>query len=210
MRRAFWFALLILLLSSIAWAQEGSEKPDKSKPAEPMSIGEYIASELGDQGEFVGPRLPVEEREGWKPDPVAAWAPDDAFLKKFQQVTVVCVFICLLASGVLWMVGKFSPSVLKVRSRKKLVTVLERQSLGPNRAVHTLKVGNKILVVGITDHNMQTLCEMSPEEYQAAVSPEEQDSEVETLPAEAATEGYGKILRHYLSIIPKAGVKNES
>ena len=208
LKTRLWLALLILLLTAVGWAQDA---PDKPEPEKQMTVGEYISSEFGAKEEFVGPMYPQPEGEVWSPDPVAAWAPDELFLNKLQQVTVVCVFICLLASAVLWMVGKFSPSLIgKGRSRKKFVTVLERQSIGPNRAVHTLKVGNKILVVGMTDHNMQTLCEMTPEEYQAAVAPEQEEPEMEMAPAEAAKEGYGKILQHYLSILPKVGVKNES
>ncbi len=198
-----WLALLILVLSTAAWAQEDPQKT--------MTVGEFINSEFGGKQEFVGPVLPAAEGEAWKPDAAAAWGPDEAFFKKFQQVAVVCVFICLLASGVLWMMNKLSPSLITGRARKKFVTVLERQSIGPNRAVHTLKVGNKILVVGMTDHNMQTLCEMTPEEYEAAVAAEEEPATESEVPAAgAAREGYSKILQHYLSILPKVGVKNES
>ena len=197
-----WWTLCILLLAMPAFAQDSEPRT--------QTVGEYLSQQFGEQ--FIGP--PVPEPREWHPDESSMWAPDQAFLGKLQQVSIVLVFICVLAFALLQLLMRMSPKVLKGSKKKKLVTVLDRQAIGPRRAVHTLEVGGKILVVGMTEQNMQTLCELTREEYEAAMAPEpaeapEVEDDTEADP-ERKREGYQKIVSHYLSILPKMGARHES
>jgi flagellar protein FliO/FliZ len=73
------------------------------------------------------------------------------------------VAVLALMGGLAFVVRRygFRPGV---RRREGIeIEILGSRSLGPRRSVQVLRVMNRIIVVGVSDHGMQTLSEMTDE-----------------------------------------------
>jgi flagellar biosynthetic protein FliO len=83
----------------------------------------------------------------------------------------VAVLLGLLYAGVYGM-KRFS-----TRNRSALdpdaITVLHRRHLAPKRTIYVVKVGGKVMVVGVTDTNINHLADLTPEDLEGMKTAEE-------------------------------------
>lgn len=69
-------------------------------------------------------------------------------------------FVLVMLYGVLWAVRRLSGRTVTAR-RGPAISVVETAHLGPGRAVHLVGVGNKLLILGATSHQVSLLAEVS-------------------------------------------------
>ncbi len=81
------------------------------------------------------------------------------------------------------------------------LNVLAREAISPTQSLALVKVGTKILLVGLSEQNMTTLSEFSEADLDSLI-PKPPEPEART-----AKSMYGDVLRHYLSIVPGMGAK---
>ncbi len=81
----------------------------------------------------------------------------------FVKVIFVMVLVCAAAFGVIKYVIPHSHLIRKNKNSK--IEILDRLSLEPKKNLYVLKVAQKILLVGITDHSMQTLVEFDQKDF---------------------------------------------
>lgn len=135
------------------------------------------------------------------------WNPEEgggnssAFIGKLQQMVIMLFLIGFLAFACLKAMGKYLPGLAAPGKRVKQLEVLERQALAQGATVSLVRVGKRYLVVGQTEQNVNTLCELSSDQLteQPEAAPEK------PAPAVASMSFHGDILRHYLSIFPGFG-----
>jgi len=188
--------VLFLLIPVMAGRNRGPAFPEQPT----------VAQSLGNQT-YVGPAVPLHNRP-WPNQVESAWAPSSGFVAQMQKISLMLV----LMSGVIFvslrLVNKFFPSLLKggrAGQRTPLMQVLERQSVAPGVNLAVVRVGSKTLVLGMTDHSVSTVCELSPDELAAAAEPAEPEVLEEEAAQPDASQVYRGIFRQYLSIIPGMG-----
>lgn len=128
------------------------------------------------------------------------------FSYHLRRVIVSLLLTVVLIAATLKVVQKFLPAWAGGKSaRGSFMNILAREAIGPGQSLALVRVGPKVLLVGLSEHSMSTLCEFSESE-QAELLPADPSS---SPPAEKPDpqKVYGDILRHYLSIVPGMGVK---
>ena len=68
-------------------------------------------------------------------------------------------FVLAILYGVMWAVRRFSGRPLLAK-RGLSISVVETAHLGPNRSVHLVGVGNKLLLLGATTQQISVLAEL--------------------------------------------------
>lgn len=153
---------------------------------------------------FVGPDVPLAQRP-WRPNEgEAAWAPSSDFVRQMQRMSLALLAMSVVIFISLKMTNKFFPGLLKPGNSSRpsqLMEVLERQSVGPGVNLAVVRVGTKTLVLGMTEHSVSTVCELTAEDMPVVV---DEEPVVETV-APAPSDVYKGIFRQYLSIIPGMG-----
>lgn len=81
------------------------------------------------------------------------------------------------------------------------LNILAREAISPTQSLALVKVGTKILLVGLSEQNMTTLSEFSEADLDSLI-PKPPEPEART-----AKSLYGDVLRHYLSVVPGMGAK---
>ncbi len=151
--------------------------------------------------------LPTSEAPGWTPDARGETSNSSIFVQKLQQMVIILFLVGFLAYASLRMVARWLPGVGPGKKLRQL-EVLERQSLAQGASISLVRVGKKYLVVGQTEQNVNTLCELGADQLAVADSKAESEANVEgTTVPEAMPAPHGEILRHYLSIIPGLGAR---
>lgn len=90
-------------------------------------------------------------------------------LPSITQVVVVILFVSILIYVTLKYLnsrGLLKPLGLK----KKMMQVVERLYLGPNRSLFIVRVGEKLHLIGVTDHSINLLSNLN-EGYEAQENP---------------------------------------
>lgn len=85
-----------------------------------------------------------------------------------RQITSTLVWL-LLMCGAIWLIlrfmyGRVGAGMLGLGGRRT-IQVLERQFLGPQKALLTVRVGERVLLLGMTDHTITTLAELPAEGF---------------------------------------------
>jgi flagellar protein FliO/FliZ len=80
----------------------------------------------------------------------------------------------LVVLGIMWALAKFARRPLTGRS-DKVLTVLARQQLNRNASVAVLKVGDKAIVVGVSDGGVRLLSETDAAPFEAALAADRPD-----------------------------------
>lgn len=147
------------------------------------------------------------------PEPVASASPWDpnaqgggnssAFISKLQQMVIMLFLIGFLAFACLKAMSRYLPGMAPSGKRMKQLEVLERQSLAQGASVSLVRIGKKYLVVGQTEQNINTLCELSSDQLEPPAAEPAADKPVGA--PVASMSFHGDILRHYLSIFPGFG-----
>jgi flagellar biosynthetic protein FliO len=153
---------------------------------------------------FVGPVYPAAgPEEAWPARHGASAGPDSVFLKKVQATLLSLGLICVLAWGVLRLVG---PSLLRgaaPSANHRLLRVVERCPLGPQRSLCLVEAAGRYLVVGMTETGMTLLAEIPAEEIEAARAA--QATGAEAAPGPVDRQPLKEVLAHYLTILPGVG-----
>ena len=88
------------------------------------------------------------------------------------ELVLRVVFSLSVVLGLLWLIARVSSRRLRGSSHQGLVRTLVRQPLSRGTSLAVVSVGERVLVVGITEQQVNLLTELDP-------------SEVETHPADA-------------------------
>lgn len=194
-------ALLVMVFLSLNLTVPPAEAPPQETRR--PTVGEYLAGQM--TTESVGPRYEQAVKR-WRPaQEEPAWAPSSDFTGRFQSMLLSLAFVSLLVWGSLKLVGRCAPHLLNgTPAREPLLKILEKQTLGPGHSICLVEVAGKFMVVGMTEHSISPLCELSSEEVERARSASTPDHEPSR---PAAGEAYGNILKHYMSILPGVGAR---
>ena len=91
-----------------------------------------------------------------------------------RQVANTLVWLALM-SGAIWLIVRFMSGRAGLGGMgfggRRSIQVLERQVLGPQKAILTVRVHGKILLLGMTDHTITTLAELDPEAPEPLANP---------------------------------------
>lgn len=155
--------------------------------------------------------LPAPQTEGALPG--SAWPPDSdsptqgsTFLVRLQKTLLVLALLSLLIWGLLRLIApRMAGMAHTPGARGKLLKVLERHSLGPGRGLMVVEVAGRHLLLGMTEHGVQTLAELDAEEVrQARGIPAASGHPASEAPAtpESPRNLLGEVLSRHLSALP--------
>ena len=86
------------------------------------------------------------------------------------ELVVRLVFSLAVILGMLLLLARFSAKRFRGNA-DSLVKVVHRQPLSRTSAVAVVTVGSRTLVLGTTEHQVQLITELDPEEVELALSP---------------------------------------
>ncbi len=76
--------------------------------------------------------------------------------------------VLLLIWGAVYLLQHLSGKGIKQKSANSFIRVLDRTYLSPKKAIYVIQIGSRSLAVGVTDHQMTPLIELSSEEILTA------------------------------------------
>ncbi len=88
------------------------------------------------------------------------------------ELVVRLVFSLAVVLGMLMLLARFGARKFRGNA-DALVRVVHRQPLSRTTAVAVVTVGSRTLVLGTTEHQVQLITELDPEEFELAVTPAE-------------------------------------
>ena len=77
------------------------------------------------------------------------------------RLALALVVVIVLIWGTLWIAKRVMSGRLTGK-RESPVRVLERAHLAPKRSIDVVSVGNRVLVLGVTEHSIALLTELAP------------------------------------------------
>jgi flagellar biosynthetic protein FliO len=90
---------------------------------------------------------------------------DAGIMKAFLTLAGVVTLLALI----LYFLKKLTVKAKKIPGSPEL-KVLSKTNLGPKSGIYLVRVGSRTLLIGSTDHNINTLAELTPGVSQAAPS----------------------------------------
>jgi flagellar biogenesis protein FliO len=149
-----------------------------------------------------GPQLNQLESPAPSPAVVAAAPrrhdPIVDFSAQIRRIVLSLLVTCLLVVVTLKALQSKLPGL--AGRKQSFLNILAREVIGPNQSIALIQVGPKVLVVGLGDGHMTTLCELTQSELAEALPP---------APAPGTpTNLHASVLKHYLSIVPGMGAKS--
>lgn len=210
-RHALTFGILSVLMFLLPVFFPPTER---SEPASRPVFSDSAPAATPLPENFVGPALPsprpvaaqnfqsaapVSESERLDPSTEIAHHLRRVFLSLIVTIVVIGITFKLF--------GKHLPGLMGQR-KSSWMTVLGRETVGPTQSVALMRVGKRVLLVGISDHGMNTLSEFSAEEADEMLAPPPVP-EGDAAPQPTPREIYGNILRQYLAIVPGMGGKKK-
>ncbi len=176
------------------------------KPSTSTDSVENAASTAGESTKFGRAKTGAAEKsEDWQKQGAVG---SSTFLDKVRRVAGVLALICFA----IWGMGKFANKSSLERfglpvAESSLIEIIEKKRLSPGRSIMLVRVGPKVLAVGVTEGGFQTLTELDGEALKRHQDEKSEVSRrVEESPSAAPTSPTD-VARHYLSIIPGIGVK---
>ncbi len=148
---------------------------------------------------------PTAEATAWSPDTRSDTTNSSIFVQKLQQMVIMLFLVGFLAFASLRMVARWLPGVSPGK-RVRQLEVIERQSLAQGASVSLVRVGKRFIVVGQTEQNVNTLCELTADQLESS-TPEQAEAPAPPALAQQLPAPHGEILKHYLSIIPGLGAR---
>lgn len=124
------------------------------------------------------------------------------FASHLRRMLMSLVLVMVLIGVTLRLFGRYLPG--SASRPISLMKILAREPLGPQQSIALVQVGPKVLLLGLSEHNMSNLCEFSEAELASLLAPAE---EAQSADRPEPSKVYGDILKHYLSIVPGMGVK---
>ncbi|HNG89867.1 MAG TPA: flagellar biosynthetic protein FliO, partial [Saprospiraceae bacterium] len=126
--------------------------------------------------------------------------PTMEFSGQLRRIVLSLLVTTLLIAFTLKAAQKHIPA-LGGQKPGSFMNILAREAISPTQSLALVKVGAKILLVGLSEQNMTTLSEFSEADLESLI-PKAPEPEART-----AKSMYGDVLRHYLSIVPGLGAK---
>jgi flagellar biogenesis protein FliO len=159
------------------------------------------------------PQAPaVEEEISFGDDrAVAQREPAFDFAAQLRRTVLSLLGVTVLIGVTLKLMQRHLPGFGGAAQKKSWMNVLAREAVGPNQSLALIQAGPKILLVGMSEQNMTTLCEYTQAEVAEMLETPPVAQPVtaagETAQSVEPKKVYGDILRHYLSIVPGMGTK---
>jgi flagellar protein FliO/FliZ len=91
----------------------------------------------------------------------------------FVRMVLSLAAVLALMAGLLFLVKKFALGGKGSARMPLQIDILGKRSLQPKKSIIVVRVADKVLVVGMSEHGMQTLTELTNEEVQTALSMQE-------------------------------------
>ncbi|MBS2036179.1 flagellar biosynthetic protein FliO [bacterium] len=127
--------------------------------------------------------------------------PTMEFSGQLRRIVLSLLVTTLLITFTLKVAQKHIPALGGGQKPGSFMNILAREAISPTQSLALVKVGTKILLVGLSEQNMTTLSEFSEADLDSLM-PKAPEPEART-----AKSMYGEVLRHYLSIVPGMGAK---
>jgi flagellar biogenesis protein FliO len=231
-KHAITFAVvsILILMLPLFWSPLhdqgiGQAFPEVSPTASPQTVGQLLASPpvpattaaLQESPRSATPIAPVPPLALASSSPtVQVEEPPPArptqdptidFSYHLRRVVLSLLFTIAMIALTLKLLQKHLPGLAGVAQATpgSFLNILAREAVGPTQSLALVRVGPKILLVGLCEQSMTTLCELSEAELQAMMPNEAAAAESADPPASKNL--YGDVLRHYLSIVPGMGAK---
>lgn len=147
---------------------------------------------------------PPTSQASWPPGEEGTAPRGSSFVARLQGMLLVLTLVSLLVWAVLRLLA---PSMTgmgrRPGSNRKLLNVLERQSLGPGKGLLVIEVAGRHLLLGMTEQSIQTLGELTAEEVRAAREvPDPPDPQPGTPAPGAPRNLLQEVLAQHLSALP--------
>lgn len=162
---------VLLALGFLMYLQGGGERPQGTPSPQMPAAVTTPAAQPAPPTKVLGPYKPPT------PANVAAdtpWPPPvdqprveyrSSFVQRLQYVSFVVAMLSLLLWGTLRLLGPGLTGMGGARvGRKKLMNVLERQSLAPGKGLVVVEVAGRHLLLGMSEQGITNLAELTPEE----------------------------------------------
>lgn len=207
---------LMVLLMPVFWSPLNDQKISFPEQRSTLNVTQVL-SHASVQPGFVGPMQPAEavaEPASTDSEPLhlrsaerGAYRPAFDFSVYVRRMVFSLLGITLLIGLTLKALQKHLPG-LAGKPKNAWMNVLAREGISPTQSIALIQVGPRILLVGLSEHNMSTLCELSQSEVSEMLAPPPlPDNASPTEQPVPPKNVYADILRHYLSIVPGLGVK---
>ncbi len=85
------------------------------------------------------------------------------------RLAIALIVVVVLIWGTLWVAKRVMSGRLMGKNDSP-IRILERCHLAPKRSVDVVSVGNRVLVLGVTEHNIGLLTELQPGDLPASSS----------------------------------------
>lgn len=199
----FAFVSIVVLMLPLFWSPLNNQ-PINSYATQAAEVSPTpVASAVP-----VGPQLtPAPQATAAELQPQAAAQPlgpppepTQEFSGHLRRVVFSLLVVTVLIGVTLKALQSRLPGMVG-RKTGSFLNILAREAIGPTQSLALVQVGPKVLLVGLCEQSMTTLCEFSEAELLAMMPAE--DSEAGERPT--AKSMYADILRHYLSIVPGMG-----
>ena len=141
----FCFATLFCLLGHCAWAQTDPPQETEQQPAAKTETD--LSQEDAD---LQRPIPDYEPDETPAPPPPLKLERGNLYGRLLGNMMVVLGLIVLLA----WLARKYLPGRLKGLAQGQHVRLIQNLPLGPKRAVSLVAIGDRRLLLGVTDHQV--------------------------------------------------------
>lgn len=152
-------------------------------------------------------RLPAAApavQEAWPPVEGTKPVSGSTFVSRLQNMLLVLTLVSLLVWALLRMLApNLAGMAGRPGGRRKLVNILERQSLGPGKGLVMIEVAGRHLLLGMTEQGVHTLAELTAEEIRVAQDvPEEAPAASVPAPPEPTRNLLQEVLSKHLSAVP--------
>ena len=137
----------------------GTEPAAKKESAEKSAENDKSAESSPAENEDTGEISDLVYDTSWPP-PQNRPRTESTFWQRIPSMLMFLVLVCALIWISLRIIAPFSEKLTGNPAPKKQINVIERKSLGPNKAVVLIEVADKRLVLGITEKTITTLAEL--------------------------------------------------
>ena len=137
----------------------GTEPAAKKESAEKSAENDKAAESSPAENEDTGEISDLVYDTSWPP-PQNRPRTESTFWQRIPSMLMFLVLVCALIWISLRIIAPFSEKLTGNPAPKKQINVIERKSLGPNKAVVLIEVADKRLVLGITEKTITTLAEL--------------------------------------------------
>ncbi len=225
-KRSLKTSLLVFLLALSGLVGLGLLASPQTRPSAQAQTPSPATAQAAPSQTGAAPPMPAVPTEGPRPPLVqavptptaqgeatlqdAAWPPGSDsptqgsnFLAHLQKTLLVLSLLSLLIWGILRLIAPGMAGMARAPgSRRKLLNILERHSLGPGRGLMVVEVAGRHLLVGMTEHGVQTLAELDPEEVRLAQQIPSPTDPAPPGTTEPSRNLLGEVLTRHLSALP--------